>query len=100
MPEGIKYDGQKARWSLLPWREVKEVVEVLTLGSIKYADDNWKYVKPQPDRYFSAGMRHLTAWYSGEKKDPETGKSHLAHAICCFLFLMWFDNEAPCNPKE
>ena len=94
MPEGIKYDTEKARWSLLPYRELTEVVCVLTLGSKKYADENWKKVQPQPDRYFSAAMRHLTAWWGGEKKDPETGKSHLAHVVCCLLFLMWFDNEA------
>jgi hypothetical protein len=55
-------------------------------------DDNWKHVRPLRKRYFGALMRHMTAWYDGEKKDPESGKSHLAHAGCCLLFLMWGDH--------
>lgn len=93
MSEGRKFDTGKARWSLLPWRETEEAVEVLTIGSVKYEDLNWQKVPNARDRYFSAAMRHFIAWRGGEKKDPETGKSHLAHVACCILFLMWFDNE-------
>lgn len=88
---GRKFDQDKSRWELLPYREVEEIVKVLTFGADKYEDDNWKYVKPR-SRYIGALLRHFTAWFSGEKKDPETGISHLAHAGCCLLFLMWFDN--------
>jgi hypothetical protein len=66
---------------------------VLTYGSRKYADDNWKIVPDARKRYVSAAFRHLTDWAGGEKKDSETGKSHLAHAICCLLFLLWFEQE-------
>lgn len=91
--QGVKYDDDKPRWELLPFRAVKEVVEVLTYGSKKYADDNWKIVPEARKRYISAAFRHLTDWAGGEKKDSETGKSHLAHAICCLLFLLWFEQE-------
>lgn len=94
MAKGVKYDCEKPRWDLLPMREVDEVVQVLTAGASKYSDDNWKFVQPQRQRYFSACMRHLCAWWEGEINDLETGKSHLAHAVCCLLFLMWGDNEA------
>tara|TARA_R110002126_G_scaffold220018_1_gene365374 strand:- start:133 stop:597 length:465 start_codon:yes stop_codon:yes gene_type:complete len=90
---GVKYDGDKPRWELLPFKAVREVVEVLTYGSNKYADDNWKIVPDARKRYISASFRHLTAWAEGEKNDNETGKSHLAHAICCLLFLLWFEQE-------
>ncbi len=89
---GRKFDTSKPRWSLLPFKELSQVVEVLTLGSKKYSDDNWKYVDNSRDRYFSACMRHLTSWWNGEIKDKESGQSHLAHAICCLLFLLWFEN--------
>jgi hypothetical protein len=36
-------------------------------------------------------MRHLVAYQSGEEIDPESGKSHLAHAQCCLIFLAWVD---------
>ena len=91
--QGIKYDDGKARWELIPFRAMRDVVDVLTYGSRKYADDNWKIVPYARKRYISAAFRHLTDWAGGEKKDSETGKSHLAHAICCLLFLLWFEQE-------
>jgi hypothetical protein len=89
---GRKFDGDKIRWDLLPWREVEQVVRVLMYGAGKYEDNNWQNVKP-PVRYSAATFRHLVAWCQEEKNDKETGESHLAHAICCLLFLMWNDNE-------
>lgn len=89
---GRKFDGGKPRWGLLPFREVEQVVDVLTIGAQKYEDHNWQRVRPV-SRYIDAAFRHMTAWVRGEKQDPETGKNHLAHAICCLLFLMWHDNE-------
>lgn len=92
---GIKFDNvpEKLRWDLLPYRETGQVVDILTYGAEKYADDNWKFVPDKEKRYFAAGMRHLVAWKEGEKNDKESGKPHLAHAICCLLFLLWNCNE-------
>ena len=101
VPLGSKFDSEKPRWSLVPWRELEDVVHVLTAGARKYSDGNWMHVENARDRYFSAAMRHLVDWQGGEKKDPETGRSHLSHAICCLLFISWFDKEAECrNPSE
>lgn len=88
MTEGIKFDNDKEQWSLLPFETMREVVHVLMFGAKKYAPDNWKHVNPN-ERYFDACIRHLTAWQNGEKNDKETGKNHLAHAICCLIFLLW-----------
>lgn len=85
---GRKDDQDKDRWDLLPWGPVRWVVKVLTVGAKKYADDNWQLVPNARRRYFAAALRHLTAWYEGEPNDPEDGLPHLAHAICCILFLM------------
>lgn len=90
--EGKKLDAGKPRWGLLPFRELKEVVDILTFGAEKYAPGNWQKVRPT-SRYIDAAFRHFTAWCQGEKKDPESGKSHLAHVVCNIFFLMWFDNE-------
>ena len=91
--KGTKYDKEKPRWTLLPFRELEQVVDVLTSGAQKYDDDNWKkVVSDDKDRYFSACMRHLVAWRQDELVDKESKKPHLAHAVCCILFLMWNDN--------
>lgn len=88
---GRKFDDDKLRWDLLPTEPVREIVRVLTLGAKKYAPDNWKHVDEWRRRYYAASMRHLTAWWEGERDDPETGIHHLAHVGCCILFLLWLD---------
>lgn len=88
---GIKFDSDKAQWTLVPFKALEQVVDVLTIGAKKYAPDNWKKVPNARQRYIDAAFRHMSAYASGEKLDNETGKNHLAHAICCMLFLLAFD---------
>lgn len=89
---GRKFDQDKTDWSLLPWAEVEKIVKVLMFGSRKYDRENWKKVKNAKIRYFAAAIRHLVAWFSGEKLDSESNLSHLSHAGCCILFLLWADD--------
>ena len=89
--DGNKYDQDKPMWDLLPLRTVGRIVEVLTFGASKYSPGNWKMVPNAKDRYFAALMRHLEQWQAGEKVDKESGLLHLAHAGCCLLFLLWFE---------
>lgn len=90
--EGRKFDGDKPRWSLFPPHTLQQVLAVLEYGAQKYAQDNWKNVDNARERYYNALQRHVDAWWHGETQDPETGNSHLAHAACSILFLMWLDD--------
>lgn len=83
----IKEDIGKNRLDLLPVGPLEDIAEILTFGAKKYADHNWRNGFKW-SRLLGACMRHLFAWSRGEKADPETGKSHLAHAGCCILFLL------------
>lgn len=85
---GNKNDNGKLPWHLLPFPAVEKIIQVLQYGAGKYGENNWKHVKNQRHRYFSALCRHIFAWWKGEKTDPESGFSHLAHAGCCLLFLL------------
>jgi len=91
---GVKHDAQKPRFSLVPDSALDEVIDVLEFGAQKYAPDNWKKVPDLRTRYFNASIRHIRAWHAGEKLDPESGKHHLAHAVCCLLFLLWSDKNS------
>jgi len=87
LPEGTKKDDGKDPWDLLAWDAVREVVKVLAFGVRKYERRNWeKGIKYS--RCYSAAIRHLTAWWAGEETDNESGLNHLAHAMCCVLFLL------------
>jgi hypothetical protein len=88
---GRKFDGGKLQYGLLPPLALKATVEILTFGAEKYEPDNWKHVPDSKRRYFDAMQRHLWAWKEGEQNDPETGKNHLAHAMCCLMFLYEHD---------
>ena len=88
---GRKFDQEKPRWDLVPWEPMEDVILVLTEGAKKYAPFNWQYVKGARWRYLGAAFRHIVARAKGEISDAETGLPHLAHAICCLLFLAWFD---------
>ena len=90
---GKKFDQEKDRWDLLPFESVTQIVKVLTFGAKKYEPNNWQKVPEAKSRYFAACMRHLNAWWGGEKIDPESGIHHLAHAGCCILFLLWFEGK-------
>lgn len=85
--EGIKHDTGKSRLDLLPFDALIEVGYILTFGASKYADRNWE-LGMEWGRLHGAALRHLSAWGTGEDKDPETGRSHLAHAACCCLMLL------------
>lgn len=51
-------------------------------------EDNWRKVPELRRRYYAAAMRHLVAWWGGERLDPESGLHHLAHALCCVAFVL------------
>lgn len=94
---GVKHDQGKTPWHYIDnfWPQLEEVVQVLAMGDKKYpsADGaNWKRVEDSARRYSDAMLRHAISYRRGEKIDPESGKSHLAHVITNALFLMYNDS--------
>lgn len=85
---GRKEDDGKLRYHVMPDAAEHEVIEVLNFGADKYGEHNWKNVKPLNTRYYNAMRRHVSAFRQGERVDPDSGKHHLAHAVCCLLFML------------
>jgi len=88
----VKFDSGKTDWSLMPFEAVEEINKVLEFGAKKYAAHNWT----QGDgfrytRVLNSLFRHLFAWSRGEDLDPESGLSHLAHAGCNIIFLIYYN---------
>lgn len=84
---GLKFDQDKPPLDLLPMEALLQVADVLKDGAKKYGRNNWQKGM-RWTRLLGGALRHLFAWGKGEDTDPETGRSHLAHAACCVLFLM------------
>lgn len=95
---GRKFDDGKLEYGLLPPLALEETVRVLTFGAQKYERDNWIKVPESKRRYFDALQRHLWAWKKGEVNDPETGMHHLAHAMCCLMFL--YEHDVKYSPDK
>lgn len=85
--EGHKDDSGKTLYFAMPWLALDEMAEVMTFGAQKYALFNFRKGMKY-SRLWSATLRHLVAWWRGEENDKETGKSHLAHALCCIGMLL------------
>lgn len=98
-PDGRKYDNGKLQFGLLPPLALMEVVKVMTFGAQKYAPDNWQLVDDAQRRYFDAAERHIWQFKLGELTDDESGLPHLAHAICCLMFLYEHSVKYSVDPK-
>ena len=100
LPEvGPKYDTGKLRYDLVTPDVIKAIAEVLTFGAEKYAPNSWQLVPDAKRRYTAALMRHFEAYRAGEQLDPESGLSHLSHALCNLMFLQHFENESTSKPN-
>ena len=87
----LKHDGEKVRMELLDPYAVEQLAAVLTFGAKKYAPHNWR-LGIRKGRLLAALMRHVFAYLRGEDKDPETGLSHIAHAMCCCMFILGLEH--------
>lgn len=95
---GHKRDAGKTRFDLLPYSALKGAADIFTFGADKYDVDeegnplvevygqNWRKGM-RWGRVYAAMQRHLNDWFAGEDLDPESGKSHLDHALCCLMML-------------
>lgn len=90
LTEGTKFDDGKTRLDLIPPEALFALGHILTFGANKYDDRNWEKGMKW-SRVWGATLRHGFAWLRGEKKDPETGYSHLWHMLCCVMFLVVYE---------
>lgn len=87
---GVKFDSDKPRMELLDTYALEQIALVMSFGAKKYAAHNWRGGLAW-SRLIGAALRHILAFMKGEDKDPESGLSHIAHAGCCIMFLLWHE---------
>ena len=89
--EGKKDDEDKLD-TLLLYKDLvyplTRVNEVLDYGAAKYEARNWRKISIK--RYEAAMMRHISEYFKDTEApyDEESGFHHLAHAVCCMLFIL------------
>ena len=90
----MKWDSDKEPLAWIPAECMQGIAKVLAYGAAKYEKDNWRRGIPM-SRYISAALRHIHAWNSGEDLDPESGMSHIDHAVCGLMFVQWYIKHRP-----
>lgn len=79
---------KKPSAQFIPPVAIVEESVVMALGAKKYGAFNWQDDPVDATTYYSAAIRHLLQWFSGEDNDPESGSSHLAHVRACMAILI------------
>lgn len=74
-------------------------------GEAKYGLFNWRERNVSSTIYYDAAMRHLMAWWDGERAAPDSGIHHLGHVMACCAILLdaeangtLNDNRGPAGP--
>jgi hypothetical protein len=57
-------------------------------GVNKYGRFNWREAAVTSSVFYDAMLRHLLAWYSGERTAPDSGVHHLAHLMAGAAILL------------
>ena len=91
---GVKLDAGKPPMELLDAYALEQVALVLEFGRRKYSTHNWRKGISY-GRLAGAVLRHVFAFLRGEDLDPESGLSHIAHAMCCLMFLLGMTRTKP-----
>lgn len=99
--QGLRYNTGKLRWSLMDYKAMEPMIQVLMYGAKKYTveledgtvvpgDNNWKKGMPQTT-ILDCLQRHLAALMNGEVLDPESGLPHIGHVLCNAMFYSHFE---------
>lgn len=85
---GDRFNTGKLKWSLVSWKALAPMVQVLEFGAKKYDDWNWtkglKYTE-----VCESLLRHVHSFMEGEDDDPESKLTHVGHILCNAMFLSY-----------
>lgn len=95
----VKNDDKKPQLDLLPYDSLVEITRVLEFGAKKYGVDNWKN-NLAIRRLINATLRHVMEFSEGIDIDSESGMSHIAHAGCNILFILWLMKHGDCDNRR
>lgn len=92
--EGKKFDSGKAMLSLLPFEALEGAAKALSFGIEKYGRYNFTEGL-SIDRIIDGVLRHVNQYSWISKEDPETGLSHLDHALAGLMMAKWMEVNHP-----
>lgn len=123
--KALRYNHDKVSWSLVDFKALEPLVQVLQYGKHKYTvfknqkgetikgvdcrpedtksltvvstgANNWKLGLDKTEILESLA-RHLFALFNGEENDPESGLPHIGHLMCNAMFWSHFNQKEKTN---
>jgi len=76
----------RRRFDLIPWNAIREASHILDFGAVKHGINTWREIPA--DVHLDCAISHIGYWLDGQKVDPESGRSHLQHALIRILFAV------------
>lgn len=86
--KALTYDDNKPPLANLPWAAMRVLAQVQGYGHRKYSSFHNYRKGMEISRNLSCAMRHLADFMDGVDNDPESGQSHLGHAMCRIAFVL------------
>lgn len=87
--KGLRYNEGKRKWSLVHFKSLEPMIEVLEYGANKYAPKNWQKGLDKSEILESL-QRHVAKLFDGENIDQESGLHHIGHIMCNAMFYSYF----------
>lgn len=89
-----RFNTDKPKWSLVDFKSLEPMVNVLEFGAKKYSAHQWKIGLPTTEICESL-LRHIFAYMNGENNDKDSGLPHIGHAMCNLMFLQYMMDNKP-----
>jgi hypothetical protein len=83
-----RFNTGKIKWSLVSWKALEPMVEVLMFGAKKYSAFNWSKGLSY-NEICESMLRHIHAFIQGEDNDSESKLTHTGHILCNAMFLSY-----------
>ena len=77
----LRFNQGKPDWTLVDFKSLLPLVDVMTYGATKYEKDNWKLECEDPIQHIQSGLRHMLELANGNEVDAESGLPHSGHII-------------------
>src|SRR3990167_10208167 len=84
-----RFNQGKPKWSLVHFKSLEPMIQVLEFGAVKYSADNWKKGLDSKE-ILESMQRHLGALMDGQDTDPESKLHHIGHIMCNAMFYSYF----------
>lgn len=88
-----RFNHGKPQWTMMDFKSMEPMIQVMMYGAKKYERDNWKKACPARLSLLDSLMRHYIKLVEGESIDPESGLPHIGHLMCNAMFYSYWEQK-------